>query len=287
MTQSASFANDSGDGTPPPVRVDSPAPHVARITLARGDDGNRVDAPLFYALDGALRTAALDDEVRVIMLAADGPDFSLGQPGASTMAPDPAGFEPVGLWNAFSGAGSEGDFAREAELSHGLVDRWRAMPKPLVAQVQGRVVGAGLALMWASDIIVASEDASFRDPSLLEGNIGIAYFAHPAEMGVRKAKEFLFGAEVFDAKEAFRIGMVNRVVANDRLADEALEIAVNIAGKAAFALKLTKETINAAEDAGGRDVSMRTAFAYRQLLKAHWTRLGGFPPAATDRIERK
>ena len=92
---------------------------------------------------------------------------------------------------------------------------------------------------------------------------------HPWEMGVRKAKEFLFTADWIEAKEALRLGMVNHVVPRHELLDFTFAMAERIALKPMFALKLVKEAVNAAQDAQGRRTAMQVSFALHHLAHAH------------------
>ena len=74
-------------------------------------------------------------------------------------------------------------------------------------------------LVWPFDIVIASEDARFSDPVVAFGVNGVEYFAHPWEVGVRKAKEMLFTGEAITAQEAKDLGMVNHVVPLSDLTD--------------------------------------------------------------------
>ena len=92
-----------------------------------------------------------------------------------------------------------------------MCERWRNLSKPTIAQVQGKCIAGGLMLAWVCDLIIASEDASFKDPVIDFGICGVEFFNHPWELGIRKAKEFLFTADEISAREAAAHGMVNRV----------------------------------------------------------------------------
>jgi len=98
---------------------------------------------------------------------------------------------------------------------------------------------------------------------------GAEFFAHPWELGVRKAKEFLFTADWIKAEEAHRLGMVNHVVPRAELESFGLAMAGRIAHKPLFALKLVKQAVNAAQDAQGRVIAMQTSFALHHLAHAH------------------
>lgn len=249
---------------------ENPASHVARIVLNRPETRNAQDTKLLYELNDAFDVAAQDDNIKVIILAANGPHFSSGhdlreQGGYQKMLE----YKTVGTWCGFTCAGAEAQMAREKEIYIGFSERWRNIPKPTIAAVHGRCIMGGLMLIWPCDIIIASEDAEFVDHAVSFGIDGVEYFAHPWEMGPRKAKEFLFTSDWMTAAEAHRLGMVNQVVPRAQLQEVALEMAKKIARKPLFALKLAKEAVNAAEDAQGRVTAMQTSFALHQLAHTH------------------
>jgi enoyl-CoA hydratase len=159
--------------------------------------------------------------------------------------------------------------SREKEIYIGFSERWRNIPKPTIAQVQGKVIAGGLMLVWPCDIVVAADDAMFLDNTVSMGVGGAEFFAHPWELGVRKAKEMLFTADWLTAADAMRLGMVNHVVPLTELGDFTLSLANRIAQKPSFALKLAKEAVNAAQDAQGRVSALQTAFALHQLAHSH------------------
>lgn len=260
------------------IVYEEPAKSVARIVLNRVESRNAQDTTLLYELNDALDRAAHSDEVAVIILAANGPHFSSGH---DLREPDLMGklneFPTVGTWSQFGAPGAEGWMAREQELYRGFSERWRNIPKPTIAAVQGKCIAGGLMLVWPCDLIVAAEDAMFLDNTLSMGMCGVEYFAHPWELGPRKAKEMLFTSDWVDAKEAHRLGMVNHVVPLHDLNEFALNLAEKIAGKPRFALKLAKESVNAAEDAMGRISAMQTAFALHQLGHSHNMQVHGMP----------
>ena len=260
-----------------PILYESPAPHVARIVLNKPGSRNAQDTELLYQLNAAFDRAALDDDIKVIILAANGPHFSSGhdlrEPNVLERMRD---FTPVGTWAGFSKPGAEGRAAREREIYYGFSERWRNIPKPTIAAVNGKCVAGGLMLIWPCDIIVASDDAAFLDNTVVMGVGGAEYFAHPWEVGPRKAKEWLFTADWLGAEEARALGMVNHVVHRSELSLFTLELAQRIACKPSFALKLAKESVNAAQDAQGRQTAMQTAFAWHQLAHSHNMQVFGF-----------
>jgi len=240
------------------VRVENPADGVRRVVLARPQVRNAQSPELLYALDGVLAAACADDTVRVIIVAADGPDFSSGHDLSAPfrLPGDPVATVPANL----DDGGLAGHYAFECEAYLGLCQRWRDLPKPTIAQVQGRVIAGGLMLVWPLDIVVAAESATFSDPVTAFGVNGVEYFAHVWELGHRKAREILFTGRAVSAAEAHQCGMVNHVVPEDQLEEFALEMASQIAARPAFAVRLAKESVNASLDAQGYEAAVRNAF---------------------------
>ncbi|MBW3670010.1 MAG: enoyl-CoA hydratase [Actinobacteria bacterium] len=252
------------------VLYETPRPAVVRIVLNRPETRNAQDTRMLYELNAAFDRAAQDDEVKVVVLAANGPHFSSGhdlrERGArATMAE----FPTVGTWCGFECAGAEAQMAREKELYLGLSERWRNIPKPTIAEVQGKVIAGGLMLVWPCDLIVAADDALFADNTVTMGVPGAEFFNHPWEVGVRKAKEMLFTSDFVTAADAHRLGMVNHVVPAAELTEFTLTLAAKIAERPLFALKLAKEAVNTAQDAQGRVTAMQTSFALHQLSHSH------------------
>jgi enoyl-CoA hydratase len=260
------------------IRYETPAPKVARIWLDRADTRNAQDTRLLYQLNAAFDRAAADDDVSVIVLAAEGPHFSSGhdmrERGSRRVLAEE---RTVGTWCGFGCAGAEGLMAREKEIYVGFCERWRNIPKPTIAAVQGKVIAGGLMLVWPCDIIVAADNAEFMDNTVAMGVCGAEFFHHPWELGVRRAKEMLFTSESVSAADALRLGMVNHVVPTDELQAFALDLAERIAQRPLFALKLTKEAINAAQDNQGRIQALQTSFALHQLCHSHNMQVHGLP----------
>jgi enoyl-CoA hydratase len=260
------------------IRYENPAPKIARIWLDRADTRNAQDTRLLYQLNAAFDRAAQDDDVSVIVLAAEGPHFSSGhdmrERGSRRVLAEE---RTVGTWCGFGCAGAEGLMAREKEIYVGFCERWRNIPKPTIAAVQGKVIAGGLMLVWPCDIIVAADNAEFMDNTVAMGVCGAEFFHHPWELGVRRAKEMLFTSEAVSAGDALRLGMVNHVVPVDELQDFALGLAERIAQRPLFALKLTKEAINAAQDNQGRIQALQTSFALHQLCHSHNMQVHGMP----------
>ncbi len=260
------------------ICYESPADHVARITLNRPESRNAQDTHLLYELNEAFDLAAQDDGIKVIILAANGPHFSSGHDLRETgHLENFNAYRTVGTWCGFACGGAEPTMTRERELFLDLSERWRTIPKPTIAQVQGKCIAGGLMLIWPCDLIVASEDAQFQDNTLDMGISGVEYFGHPTEFGLRKAKELLFTSDWLGAAEARQLGMVNQVVAREELEAATLALAERIARKPMFALRLAKEAINTFEDARGRQAAMKNAFHLHQLCHSHNMQLHDLP----------
>lgn len=252
------------------ISYERPAAHVARIVLDRADTRNAQDTRLLYELNAAFDKAAQDDEVKVIMLAGNGPHFSSGHDLREANGYDNMDEHPtVGTWCGWHCAGAEAQMAREREIYIGFSERWRNVPKPTIAVVHGKVIAGGLMLIWPCDIIIAADDAMFLDNTVAMGVGGVEYFAHPWELGHRKAKEMLFTADWLSAADVEKLGMINHIVPRAELDDFALGMAEKIAQKPLFALKLAKEAVNAAQDCSGRHNAMQTAFALHHVAHSH------------------
>jgi len=244
---------------------------VAVVTLTRERYRNAQNMVMTYALDAAFQKAVDDDAVKVIVLAGEGKHFSaghdIGTPGRDIDKPFPR--VATSWYDHVGREGAEGMFVREQEAYLGMCRRWRELPKPTVAMVQGACVAGALMLAWACDLIVASDDAFFADPVVRMGIPGVEYFAHPHAMPPRIAKEFLFLGERMSAQRAHAIGMINRVVPRAALEDEVMNVARRIAEMPRFGLALTKKAINQAEDRMGLRDTMDATFALHHLAHAH------------------
>lgn len=249
---------------------------TAVVTMNRPEYRNAQNSQMTYALDAAFRRAVEDDEVRVIVLAGAGTHFSaghdIGTPGRDV--DDHYDNEAVIWWDHLGREGGDLRYAREMEVYLGMCRRWRDIPKPLIAMVQGACIAGGLMLAFVCDLIVASDDAFFGDPVVRMGIPGVEYFAHPWVIGPRAAKEILFTGDRFSARRAYEWGMVNRVVPRESLADETFAIADRIAAMPRFGLALTKRAVNNCEDAMGMRTGMESVFGLHHFAHAHNAEVG-------------
>jgi enoyl-CoA hydratase len=244
---------------------------VARVTMNRPRYRNAQNARMTFALDRAFSRAASDDAIKVIVLAGAGPHFSAGHDIGTPGRDIHRDFDRVATnwWPHEDKPGAEATFVREAELYLGMCRRWRDLPKPTIAMVQGACVAGGLALAWACDLVVAAEDAFFADPVVKMGIPGVEYFAHPFALPPRIAKELLFTGGRLDARRAFELGMVNRVVAAAALEAETIALARRVAEMPRFGLALAKRAVNQAEDRMGLRDATDAAYGLHHLAHAH------------------
>jgi enoyl-CoA hydratase len=235
---------------------------VAIVSLDRPEARNAQHPPLLKQLDAAYARAIDDAEIRVIVLRANGPHFSAGH----DISP-----ESLPLFRAeyTPAPGIAAHYALEQEHYLGRSKRWRDLPKPTIASVQGKCIGGGLMLCWPCDLMVASEDAEFSDPVVRMGIGGVEYHGHTWELGARKAKEMMFTGQYIDAQEAWRLGMVNHVVPREELDDFSLELAEKIAEMDPFALLMAKQAVNRTLDTMGQWTSMQAVFEMHHLGHAH------------------
>jgi enoyl-CoA hydratase len=246
---------------------------IAVLTLNRPERANAQNLDLLLELDGCFDRAVETDDVRVIVLKANGKHFSAGH---DLTPPDPdAGPPPM-----FADVKENGllrMYRYESKYYMGLCKKWRDLPKPTIAAVQGACIGAGLMLAWPCDLIVAADNARFSDPVLRMGIGGVEYHGHTWEFGARKAKELLFTAGAIDAAEAQRLGMVNRVVPLAELETATMALAEEIAQMQPHALLMAKQAVNQTLDAMGQPMAMQAVFNLHSLGHANCYAATGWP----------
>ena len=275
---------DSADAAQEPVVTYEVRGSVAVVTLNRPQYANAQNSQVTYALDAAFTRAVDDAAVKVIVLAGKGKHFcgghDIGTPGRDI----DQSFERKAViwWDHADRRGVDSRFARESEVYLGMCRRWREIPKPMIAMVQGACIAGGLMLAWVCDLIVAADDAFFADPVVRMGIPGVEYFAHPWVLGPRFAKEVLFTGERFGALRAYQLGMVNRVVPRAELAEATFALADVIAAMPPFGLALAKRAVNQCEDLMGMRPGMDSVFGLHHLAHAHNAEVSGDSLAGLD-----
>ncbi|BBD37887.1 enoyl-CoA hydratase [Aminobacter sp. Y103A] len=239
-----------------PVLYETEGP-IAWVTMNRPTFNNAQNSQMTYALDDAFKRAVDDDTVKVIILRGAGKHFSaghdIGTPGRDVNKT----FDRRLMWSDHTNKpAAEMLYTREHEVYLGMCRRWRDIPKPTIALVQGACVAGGLMLAWVCDFIVATDDAFFQDPVVRMGIPGVEYFAHAFELPPRVAKEFLMMGERMPASRAEQFGMVNKVVARDELEGAGRAMAEKLAQYPRLGLWLSKQAINHVEDLRGKRTAM-------------------------------
>ena len=210
---------------------------VARITLSRPQYRNAQSRRLLEELDAAFATAGANSNVHVIALFGSGDHFSGGHDLGTQDEKDDRSERPLqaGLRGRF-------DHSRENFVEKTL--RWRNIPKPTIAGVQGYCIFAGWMVASAMDIIYAAEDAMFLGSNF-------QYFSIPWDVHPRKAKEFLYESRFLDAHDAQELGLVNRVFPATDLAPAVIEYAERISENDPMQLRMMKMAVNQMQDIQG------------------------------------
>lgn len=258
---------------------------IARIMLDRPDARNAQNRGMLVELDEAFLRAEGDDQVRVVILGGEGKLFSSGHDMGSAVAMDEYQNHPTAQINGGTRSGTEARMLQEWHYYFENTRRWRNLRKITIAQVHGKVYGAGLMLMWACDLIVGSDDATFADVvGARLGMCGLEYFAHPWEFGARKTKELLLTGDCMDVDEAHALGMVSKVFPRDELADKTLDFARRVADLPTMTALMIKESVNQTQDNQGFHNALNACFNIHQLNHSHWAEVHDdkFPAAKVE-----
>ena len=202
---------------------------IATVTVNRPKVLNALDEATLKELDQAFSALEADPQVKVVILTGAGEKAFVA--GGDIAAMQPLG--PVAA-RAF------------AVMAQAVLGRIEHSPKPVIAAINGFALGGGCELAMACDLRIASETARLGQPEI---NLGIipgwaGTQRLPRLVGKGRAKELLFTGEMIDAREAWRIGLVNRVVPAAELMNVVRELAGKIAGKGQVALSLAKEAVD-------------------------------------------
>ncbi len=232
---------------------------VATVTMDRPEMANAQSTELIDELDDAFDRADADDAVRVVVLAGAGKHFSSGHDLKGLV-----GTGEADKWRLMRET-PEGKLYHEKTMYYDRCRRIRDFRKPTIAAVQGSCVAAGLMLACMCDLIVAADDARFSNPVLRMTGAGVELLVEPWELGIRKAKEFLLTGDIIDAQEAWRLGLVNRVVARDELTERTRELAERIALVPPVTAQVVKDSLNHTADLMGQSDSWKYHF-----MAHHW-----------------
>ncbi|HLB44495.1 MAG TPA: enoyl-CoA hydratase-related protein [Candidatus Limnocylindrales bacterium] len=208
---------------------------VLTLTLNRPDALNAFTVEMKEALLAALKDAARDKSVRVVIITGAGRAFSAGQDLKERQGPNVT------------------DLGTELRTRYNpIILAMRRLEKPIIGAINGVAAGAGISVALACDILIASERATFMEAFGRVGLVpdtGSTWFL-PRLVGPARAAEMIFTTDPVDATTAERIGLVNRVVPADKLMDEANALAARLAQAAPIALALAKRALNRALESG-------------------------------------
>ena len=203
-----------------------------RLTLNRPAKLNAISAELRDALTDAIADATADERVRVIAIAGAGRAFCAGYDLSEAAPPTAWQWREV--------------LERDVRATLAI---W-SCSKPVIAQVHGYALAGGLELAMACDLVVAAEGSQLGEPEIRFGSAPVTLLM-PFLIGQKKTRELLLTGDLIDAAEAERIGLVNRVVAADRLAAEVDALADRLARVPPDVMAPTKLMLNRAMDAAG------------------------------------
>ena len=208
-----------------------PAAEVAVVTLNRPERRNALSLALMRELTACLRALGEGGEVRAVILAGAGPAFSAGHDLGEMCGRE------------------AGDYRRLFEACTELMTTLQSIPQPVVAEVGGVATAAGCQLVASCDLAVAAEGASFATPGVRIGLVcSTPMVALSRAIGRKRALEMLLTGAAIDARTAAEWGLVNRVVAPERLREETLALGRRIAEASPHTLAVGKQAFYAQID---------------------------------------
>ena len=226
---------------------------IVTVTINRPKLRNVISRRVYVELDAALARADDDDGVKVIIVTGAGDHFGGGHDLGTKEMQEELPEYPRDMTR----------MGRVKSMDRGVYwrmhDRWRNIGKPTIAMVQGYCIMGSWMLASCCDLVVASEDAKFADRSVRWGVVSHEYVTQFFDLGIKKAKEYLWTGDFLGAAEAEELGMVNRVVPRDRLRDATMWLARRIALNESAALHLSKMQINQAWDVMGLTAAVRSS----------------------------
>lgn len=235
---------------------------VATVTLDRPEALNAFSIPMQQELAAAVQQLAEDRAVRAVVLTGAGRAFCAGG--------------DIKEMDASAGSGPLADRNKIQRMLKTVLMPLLQLEKPVIAAVNGAAVGAGMNLALAADIVLAADTAKFSQIFVKVGLVpdtGGLYLLTRL-VGLNRAKELCFTGRMLAAQEACDMGLVNRVVPQDRLMTEALALATELARGASVAIGLTKSLLNRAPTATMEEMADYEAYALAVTLSTQDHREG-------------
>lgn len=212
--------------------------NIGYLTINRPKALNALNTNVLSELMTALKEIESDDNVKAVIVTGEGKAFVAG-----------ADISQMSKLNAVEGRAM-------MQAGHKVMNTIDQMPKPFIAAVNGFALGGGCELAMACDIRIASEKAKFGQPEvglgIIPGFCGTQRLSRLVGKGM--AKYLIYSAEMINANEAYRIGLVEKVVPGDTLMEEVEKLANTIASKAPIAIAQSKIAIN-----NGYDMDLKSA----------------------------
>jgi enoyl-CoA hydratase len=202
-----------------------PKEHIGYITLNRPQSGNRIDPAMTRELAEICAHINGDKDIHLAVITGAGDAFCSG-----------------GEINPLNISVTEAEMASGIAVSEAIA----AINQPTIAAINGDAIGEGLEIALSCDLRIASDKARFGLPQIIERRIPVNGGTQrlPRIVGKGKALEMVLTGEIIDARTAFEVGLVNKVIDHDNLPSEVETTAKNIAGKAPWALQYVKEAVN-------------------------------------------
>jgi enoyl-CoA hydratase len=230
---------------------------VLILTLNRPDKLNALSNELIFAITNVLDTVELDPAIRAIVITGAGRAFSAGA--------------DIAAFQRHMQAGPAEAVAHFMRPGHQMTRRVEAFPKPIIAAVNGLAFGGGCELVESAHIALAAETATF---SKAEVNIGIiptfgGTQRLPRNVGRKAAIELILTGRTFDAAEAARLGLINRVVPDSDLLGEAIKLAQELAAKPPLTLAAALAAIHRGMDAAIDDGLAIEEAAFARIVPTH------------------
>jgi enoyl-CoA hydratase len=217
------------------VLIDKPRPHTTVITLNRPERMNSMSFEQMAPLHDAFALVAEDNDTHCVVLTGTGRGFCSG---ADTQDSEP----PANI----DGLSLSRIATRAMSILADLVPAMQRMPQPVICAINGAAIGGGLCLTLGADIRIAGESAYFRAAGINNGltatELGLSFLL-PRAIGSSRAFEIMLSGRDVDAQEAAAMGLVSRVVPDEDLLDDALDLADRINGWSTQGVALTKRTM--------------------------------------------
>ena len=221
--------------------------HVGWLTLNRPDRLNALSWEMIQELRHFFASLEEDLDIRVVVVRGAGRGFCAGLDLQSTPGFEGESMPDKGAATHFDPRG----FMIQRNFGD-VVAKMRQAPQPLIASVRGPAVGGGFSIAMACDIRLASDTARFNIGftriGFSAGDMGASYFL-PRLIGLSRAAHYMYTARFIDAATAERIGLVSGAVPDDQLDQATQELAQELLNVSPFALRMTKEVLNANIDA--------------------------------------